>query len=91
MRLIDADALKEQFEELHLHPDLIELLDNAPTVYKRSQGKWVFHNESCRYGCNLCGNLNNILSNFCPNCGAKMEQKCRKAVRNEKITSTYMG
>lgn len=41
------------------------------------QGKWIFHkdyNESCRYGCNLCGNLNNIPSNFCPNCGAKMQK-----------------
>lgn len=39
------------------------------------QGKWIFHkdyNESCRYGCNQCGNLNNISSNFCPNCGADM-------------------
>lgn len=44
-------------------------------------GKWIIHNdfdESCRYGCNQCGNLNNILSNFCPNCGAKM-----KEVRND--------
>lgn len=32
MRLIDADALKKTFEELHLHPDLIELIDNAPSV-----------------------------------------------------------
>ena len=40
------------------------------------KGKWIFHkdyNESCRYGCNQCGSLNNIPSNFCPNCGAKMK------------------
>ena len=30
--LISREALKKQFEELHLHPDLIELIDNAPTV-----------------------------------------------------------
>ena len=32
--LISREALKKQFEELHLHPDLIELIDNAPTVEK---------------------------------------------------------
>ena len=32
MRLGDLDALKKTFEELHLHPDLIELIDNAPSV-----------------------------------------------------------
>ena len=40
-------------------------------------GKWIFHkdyNESCRYGCNQCGNLNNIPHNFCPNCGVKMKK-----------------
>lgn len=44
-------------------------------VNERPKGEWIFHkdfNESCRYGCNQCGNLNNILSNFCPNCGADM-------------------
>lgn len=30
--LISREALKKQFEELHLHPDLIELIDNAPIV-----------------------------------------------------------
>lgn len=40
-------------------------------------GKWIFHkdyNESCRYGCNQCGNLNNIPHNYCPNCGVKMKK-----------------
>lgn len=42
---------------------------------ERPQGEWIFHkdyNEGCRYGCNQCGNLNNIPHNFCPNCGAYM-------------------
>ena len=48
---------------------------SSVTVEARSQGKWILHkdyNESCKYGCNKCGNLNNIPSNFCPNCGADM-------------------
>lgn len=43
----------------------------------RPQGEWIFHkdyNESCRYGCNQCGNLNNTPGNFCPNCGARMQK-----------------
>ena len=30
--LISREALKKQFEELHLHPDLIDLINNAPSV-----------------------------------------------------------
>ena len=44
----------------------------------RPQGEWIFHkdyNESCRYGCNQCGNLNNIPHNYCPNCGSKMSKE----------------
>lgn len=51
---------------------LIELITK-----QRSQGKWIFHkdfNESCRYGCNQCGNLTNSQGNFCPNCGVKMKK-----------------
>lgn len=48
---------------------------DAMKRYKRPTGKWIFHedyNESNRYGCNQCGNLNNTPGNFCPNCGAEM-------------------
>lgn len=44
--------------------------------HKRPTGKWIFHKDynERKYGCNKCGNLNNIPSNFCPNCGAKMDR-----------------
>ena len=51
---------------------LIKLVNNAK---KEDCGKWIFHkdfHESIRYGCNQCGNLTNIPSNFCPNCGKRM-------------------
>ena len=42
--LISREALKKQFEELHLHPDLIELIDNAPTV------NYPFYQEAYQTG-----------------------------------------
>lgn len=44
---------------------------------KEDCGKWIFHkyfNAGCRYGCNQCGNLANVPSNFCPNCGKRMKK-----------------
>ena len=44
---------------------------------KEDCGKWIFHEdfyESICYGCNQCGNLANIPSNFCPNCGKRMKK-----------------
>lgn len=54
---------------------IFDIIDNAPS--NENFGKWIFHkdfNDSIKYGCNQCGNLANIPSNFCPNCGAKMEK-----------------
>lgn len=59
-------------EECQYYYDSFLIFNTINTV-----GKWIFHkdfNESCRYSCNQCGNLNNIPSNFCPNCGAKMQK-----------------
>lgn len=41
----------------------------------RPQGEWIFHKDynERKYGCNQCGNLNNIPSKYCPNCGVKMK------------------
>lgn len=63
---VDYGGINEAFEKAY------RALAEGP------QGKWIFHkdyNESCRYGCNQCGNLTNIPGNFCPNCGAKMERQ----------------
>ena len=42
---------------------------------KEDCGQWIKHedfNDSIKYGCNQCGNLANVPSNFCPNCGKRM-------------------
>ena len=67
----------------------LSLIDAAPTIIwcsetsegyplmdlrPREKGKWIIHDrENLKYGCNQCGNLTNINSNFCPNCGADMK------------------
>ena len=38
----------------------------------RPQGEWK--PNSFQFECNLCENLNAYKSNFCPNCGAKMQK-----------------
>lgn len=70
----EGEALKYQQNFINALNYAIELINNTESP----QGKWIFHkdyNESCRYGCNQCGNLTNIPGNFCPNCGAKMERQ----------------
>lgn len=48
----------------------------AQRPQKEDYGQWIKHkdfNDSIKYGCNQCGNLTNIPSNFCPNCGKRMK------------------
>ena len=84
MRLIDADALKTDIVEnsitlegvMAIETDCAKvLIDNAPTVEERPNGKWigvVYSNNRIGVGmCNQCG-VNRIIDNFCSNCGADM-------------------
>ena len=61
--------------------DCLQEIDNAPAVEpERSQGEWInggkdvtgqyFYDE---YICNKCFTIRTDKSNFCPNCGVKME------------------
>lgn len=89
MRLIDANALKEVISNNPLidftDDELFEIIDNAPTVEARSQGKWIERTERITldtyYECSNCkepwttieGTPWQNMMNYCPNCGAKME------------------
>ncbi len=87
MRLIDADALKSGIAELKKSPgfnakegfayrkeaiEIVEMLcvDKEPTVDPVRHGGWlVFH----PFKCSRCGERSETDTNYCPNCGAKMD------------------
>ena len=81
MRLIDADALLEQYEDPYT--DFIDADDvrNAPTIdavpvvhgYDTSGGMSLFTCSVCGWHCwdTYCGDTDTY--NYCPNCGAKMD------------------
>ena len=81
MRPIDADDFKKFIESLTEvgapYAEIIKLLDQQPTV-ERPKGKWIYKmqvmtNPYC-YKCSNCGLLAVGKHNFCPNCGAEMEE-----------------
>lgn len=87
MRLIDADALKNNFVNndanginLELDRYAIKCINNAPTIEpERKRGKWdtVIITIACGhkyayYACSSCGIASDSEFDFCPNCGADM-------------------
>lgn len=85
-RLVDADLLEEkgvQFTDTNVYIP-IEAVWNAPTVEAAPvvHGRWEYRDGV--YSCSVCcdeidediflGLYNN---NFCPNCGAKMDEEGR--------------
>lgn len=83
--LISREALKKAFEDtVCIEPMpyafVKQIIDNAPTVEERPQGKWgqinvVTMPYLVAYSCPFCkewGNIQTFKPNFCPNCGADM-------------------
>jgi formylmethanofuran dehydrogenase subunit E len=80
LRLIDANALKKENDQL-LHCDfpylsettLEELIDDAPTIDAEPvrHGKWIDEH------CSECGEYvyHGDTRNYCPNCGARMDEE----------------
>ena len=78
MRLIDADELTEKAWRYGLatREDIAQMIANAPTVdavkhghwEDEQRGRWIYAK------CGLCGTVHNVRTNYCPNCGAKMDE-----------------
>jgi predicted RNA-binding Zn-ribbon protein involved in translation (DUF1610 family) len=88
MRLIDADALKEADFQDFSNTDVMNAIDNAPTIDAEPvvRGEWVTTRTIIHDGepyCSLCGQealteygrRTYIKSNYCPNCGVKMDRE----------------
>lgn len=78
MRAIDGDALQKEYMHEHDGKRLM-LIDVAPTIEPERTGRWIEHNPhkwglGIVFECSECGEkIDCEPSNFCPNCGARME------------------
>lgn len=52
---------------------IIGVLEEQPTIDPVKHGRWIM--QGTAYGCSLCGEgVIHPFHNYCPNCGARMEQ-----------------
>ena len=89
MRLIDAEGIKIKPEFMHdvcgmamiRVEDIVRIINEQPTIQPK-RGKWlktarwgrVYYCDQCRNYLDFDGvNAGRGSTNFCPNCGAKME------------------
>ena len=89
MRLIDADALIEKLQEAVAHKGmgaaiagiLIRYIEKLPTIEAEPvrHGRWEVKHPN-GWACSECGEWGLMIdnrgickSNYCPNCGAKMD------------------
>lgn len=80
MRLIDADVLKFEFMENgddHTGYEIHEVIDNAPTVdaIEIVHAYWIWdgYDYEKPWTCSKCRCHSESETNYCPDCGAKMD------------------
>lgn len=84
MRLIDADALPKYTGYALSANEVAKAVENAPTIEAEPvrRGRWIHDGYDFQHGndwihCSECGkrgiNAPADLTNYCPNCGAKMD------------------
>ena len=82
MRLIDADALIEEYDRVHVGPPggARKLMEDAPTIEERKTGVGLDDEDDpesvktdgyCGY-CSVCKEMSEYLTAHCGNCGADM-------------------
>ena len=84
MRMIDADACESYFWE-HLDDNgmaaAMHAINDMPTIEpQRKKGKWIDNHTTCsECGWQMIDDViespNIVAFNFCPNCGAEMEDE----------------
>ena len=72
------DAIKKHYRA-HDN-DLLELIafdiERLPFAQpKRETGEWIEDDDEMRVICSKCGEPNDFISDFCPNCGVGMRGK----------------
>ena len=79
-RLIDANALMEQFDDSFKGFVMKRIVEMQPTVdaVEVVHGRWEYRavDFECRYykhECSICGFDGEDWYRYCPNCGAKMD------------------
>ncbi len=78
-RLIDADAFLEHWNKEYRHQyanDMFKVaIANFPTVdaVEVVHGRWIFRKNWDYFVCSKCSCESSNYSNYCPNCGAKMD------------------
>lgn len=84
MRMIDADALMRKFKTaspMAIDGRARQIVEEMPTIEERKTGKWIVFSSPDEYHCGLvkCPFCSEELIaeaneyNYCPNCGARME------------------
>ena len=85
------DSLKAYFSDENMteteygaywhHKHVIDVLKKLPLVNPQPKtGHWIEkYHEMFKYYCDKCGKGSDLMTDYCPNCGARMESE----VRNE--------
>ena len=85
-RYIDREDLLnnlKQFAPEHLTPLIVSLIEKQPTadVKEVKHGQWSWYTISkgyyiyIKYVCSQCHYSERYATDFCPNCGAQMDEK----------------